>query len=277
MEEVLDGFKVTVGNARSWIRCKEEILDRESSCPSSGRFWAKAECIDVIVYPHEWPHFVSHDTSHLVELPSSVHPGSAAWPGQNPQASRKTTERGHYRISIVLPRGGPDDLGGKCSDAFTHAPRQAQVKDHAESVPLVQHHLVLFEVVEAGKPGIEGECVEDAIDIEEQKGMLGAGVLHSPMQPTFPVFRLIAWQATNTTSANPSLLSLVCTSSAAQTRCFQGVFPCRTKQGERRRHPHGSVFQAHGRACFHTASASSRGQVSANGVGVPDPRHLASR
>src|ERR1035438_1843109 len=180
MEEVLDGFKVTVGNARLWIRCKEEILDRESSGPSSGRFWAKAECIDVIVYPHEWPHFVSHDTSHLVELPSSVHPGRAAWPGQNPQASRKTTERGHYRISIVLPRGGPDDLGGKCSDAFTHAPRQAQVKDHAESVPLVQHHLVLFEVVEAGKPGIEGECVEDAIDIEEQKGMLGINMTAGP-------------------------------------------------------------------------------------------------
>ena len=32
MEEVLDGFKVTVGNARSWIRCKEEILDRQLRC-----------------------------------------------------------------------------------------------------------------------------------------------------------------------------------------------------------------------------------------------------
>ncbi len=247
---------MTVGEASSWIWRYEQILDREARCPPSGRLRAKAEYIDVIVYPHEWPHVVSHDTSHLVELPSSVHPGSAAWPGQNPQASRKTTERGHYRISIVLPRGGPDDLGGKCSDTFTHALRQAQIKVHAESVPLVQHHFVLFEVVEAGQTGIEVECVEDAIDIEEQKGMLGAGVLHSPIQPTFPVLRLIAWQATSATSANPSLLSLVCTNSAAQTRCFQGVFPWRTKQGERRRHPHGPVFQAHGRACFHTASAS---------------------
>src|SRR5664280_3893767 len=87
---------MTVGEASSWIWRYEQILDREARCPPSGRLRAKAEYIDVIVYPHEWPHVVSHDTSHLVELPSSVHPGSAAWPGQNPQASRKTTEPVSY-------------------------------------------------------------------------------------------------------------------------------------------------------------------------------------
>src|SRR5664280_2835081 len=32
MEEVLDGFKVTVGNSRSWIRCKEEAPNWKVPC-----------------------------------------------------------------------------------------------------------------------------------------------------------------------------------------------------------------------------------------------------